>query len=93
MVEITERDLEIIRFIKNYKCVTSQMIADLYFSEANNNVILSNRRLNKIAQAKKLNKYRENILSPNIWYFGSYFTASSQSFLMSSLVALFERRV
>ena len=70
MVEITTRDLEIINFIKNYKCVTSKMIADLYFSEANNNIMLSNRRLNKIAQVKKLNKYRENVLSPNIWYFG-----------------------
>lgn len=70
MVEINERDLEIISFIKNYKCVTSQMIAELYFSEANNNVMLSNRRLNKIAQVKKLNRYRENVLSPNIWYFG-----------------------
>ena len=72
MTEITERDREILAFISEFKCVNSDIIAQLFFSDANNKVMLANRRLRKLFEIGKLNRSkRTDILEPYLYYKGS----------------------
>ena len=68
---LTERDYQIIEFIKEFKAVTADDIAELYFANSNNKQALARRRLLKISEAKPLNIYRKDILHPNIYYFNN----------------------
>lgn len=88
MTEITERDIEILSFIKEFKCVNSDIIAQLFFSDANNKVMLANRRLKKLVEIKKLNRSkRTDILEPYLYYKGSKPSNYKHSLLIAQAYA------
>ena len=63
-LKMTDRDYEVLEFIKNYKVADTDTIARLYFPS----IATAEKRLRKLVEAKKLNRFREDILHPYVYY-------------------------
>ena len=55
-IKLQDRDIEIIQFLKEFKVADSKIIADLFFSDSKNKILVTNRRLKKLTEAKKINR-------------------------------------
>ena len=61
---MTDRDIQIIEFIKEFKAVKASTIARLYFPS----LATAERRLKKLVESHKLHRTRENVISEYIYY-------------------------
>lgn len=66
-MKITERDIKILEFLKEVNVADTKTIAILFF---NGSIRRCNQRLKILKDHKKIRCFRENILSPNIYYIG-----------------------
>lgn len=64
-IKLTDRDVKIIDFLKNNKCADTQTISNIFF---NGSLRSCQHRLKKLVDNGDLKAFRENILSPNIYY-------------------------
>ena len=55
-IEMQDRDYEIINFVKEFKVADSKIIAEMFFSGCKNSILVANRRLKKLTEAKKINR-------------------------------------
>lgn len=65
MVRLTERDKKIIEFLEEVKCADTQTICNIFFNGA---LRACQIRLKKLVEFRYIKVYRENIISPNIFY-------------------------
>lgn len=64
-IVITERDKEIIQFLKDFKVATTTTIADIYF---NSSIRPCQRRLKHLSEHGYIKSYQENIITEKIHY-------------------------
>lgn len=64
-IKLTDRDVKIIEFLKNNKCADTETISHIFF---NGSLRSCQHRLKKLVDNGDLKAFRENILSPNIYY-------------------------
>ena len=64
-IVITERDKEIIQFLKDFKVATTTTIADIYF---NSSIRPCQRRLKHLSEHGYIKSYQENIITEEIHY-------------------------
>ena len=64
-VKLQDRDVKIIEFLKNNKCADTETISHIFF---NGSLRSCQHRLKKLVDNGDLKAFRENILSPNIYY-------------------------
>lgn len=64
-VKLTDRDIQIIEFLKNNKCADTQTISNIFFDGS---LRSCQHRLKKLCDNGDLKSFRENILSQNIYY-------------------------
>ncbi len=87
MLKMTDRDKDIISFLRQYKCADTHTIAKLFFSDAKSSQILAERRMKKLSEFGKCNRWRKDILSPYIFYIGSRPTNYNHSCYISEVYA------
>ena len=86
MIKLTERDYEIINFVKEYKAVDINTIARLYFPS----LATAEKRLRKLVESKKLNRSRANILEPYVYYRGTKPTNIKHSLALSQVYSILQ---
>lgn len=64
-VKLTDRDREIIQFLKDTKCADTESLSHIFF---NSSLRACQHRLHKLVEAGYIKAYRENILSQNVFY-------------------------
>lgn len=64
-IVITDRDKDIIQFLKDFKVATTTTIADIYF---NSSLRPCQRRLKYLAEHGHIKSYQENIITEKIHY-------------------------
>ena len=64
-MKITKRDIEILNFLKEVCVADTKTISILFF---NSSIRRCNQRMKILKDNKKVKCFRENILSPNIYY-------------------------
>lgn len=64
MIKLTERDIEIIEFVKEFKAASTTTIARLFFPS----LATAERRLKKLCESKKLYRNRDDIISEYYYY-------------------------
>ena len=64
-VKLTDRDIQIIEFLKENKCADTQTISNIFFDGS---LRSCQHRLKKLVDNGDLKVFRENILSQNIYY-------------------------
>lgn len=64
MIKITNRDIQIIEFIKEFKVASTTTIARLFFPS----LTTAERRLKKLCEAKKLHRNRDDVISEYYYY-------------------------
>ena len=82
-IKLTDRDKEIIKFLKEYKCANTHTLAKLFFTS----VTLAERRLKKLVTGGYLRRYREDILHPYIFYTNKRPTNLVHSCMISEVYA------
>ena len=85
-LKLTQRDIEIINFVKEYKAVDINTIARLYFPS----LATAEKRLRKLVEARKLNRSRANILEPYVYYLKSKPTNLKHSLALSQVYSLLQ---
>lgn len=71
LIELTNRDKEIISFVKEFKAVNTSTIANLYWKDCKQKLILAERRLKLLVENKKLRRDRDSILDSYYYYVGT----------------------
>ena len=66
-MKITERDIKILEFLKEVNVADTKTLSILFF---NGSIRRCNQRMKILKDNKKVKYFRENILSPNIYYIG-----------------------
>lgn len=66
-MKITERDMKILEFLKEVNVADTETLSILFF---NGSIRRCNQRLKILKDHKKIKCFRDNILSPNIYYIG-----------------------
>lgn len=66
-IVITDRDKEIIQFLKDFKVATTTTISDLYF---NSSIRPCQRRLKFLSEHGYIKSYQENVITEKIHYVG-----------------------
>lgn len=66
-MKITERDIKILEFLKEVNVADTETLSILFF---NGSIRRCNQRLKILKDHKKIKCFRDNILSPNIYYIG-----------------------
>ena len=85
-LKMTERDYEVLSFIKEYKCADVNTIARLYFPS----LATAEKRMKKLCEARKLNRSRANILEPYVYYLKSKPTNLKHSLTMSRVYSILQ---
>ena len=80
-IKLTQRDMNIISFIKEYKIANTSTIQRLFFPS----LATTEKRLRLLVEHKYLNRYRGNILSEYVYYKGSRPTNIKHSLLISDI--------
>ena len=65
MIRLTPRDEAIIDFLNNCKCADTQTLCNIFF---NGKLRAAQLRLKALSDHKYIKFYRENVISPNIYY-------------------------
>lgn len=66
-MKVTERDIKILEFLKEVNIADTKTLSILFF---NGSLRRCNQRLKILKDHKKIKCFRENVLSPNIYYVG-----------------------
>ena len=83
-IKLTQRDIEIINFIKEYKIADTETLTTLFFpSQAT-----CEKRLRKLVEARKLNRYREDILHSYVYYKGQRPTNIKHTLAISKVYSM-----
>ena len=83
-IKMTERDMQVLDFIKEYKCADTETLTKLFFvSQAT-----CEKRMRKLVEARKLNRYRQDILHSYVYYKGQRPTNIKHSLLMSKVYSI-----
>lgn len=64
-IKLTDRDIEIIEFLKLNKCADTETLSHIFF---NSSLRACQNRLKKLADNGNIKAFRENILTQNIYY-------------------------
>lgn len=83
-IKLTDRDKQILAFIKEYKIANTSTIARLYFPS----IATCEKRLRKLCDNRLLNRYRDNILTEYVYYKGSRPTNIKHSLAISRVYSL-----
>ena len=86
-IKMTQRDYEILSFIKEYKCADTETLQRLFFPSK----ATAEKRLRKLCEANKLNRYREDILHSYVYYKGQRPTNLKHSLALSQVYSLFQK--
>lgn len=87
MIKMTDRDFQIIEFIKEFKAVKASTIARLYFPS----LATAERRLKKLCEIKKLHRNRDTIIS-EYYYYIKRPTNIKHSLVMADVYSLIKTR-
>lgn len=83
-MKITERDIRILEFLKEVNIADTKTLSTLFF---NSSLRRCNQRLKILKDHKKIKCFRENILSPNIYYIGRKPKSWKHKIVFSQLLA------
>lgn len=83
MIRITERDQEIIDFLVQVKCADTQTISNIFF---NGKLRATQLRLKALSDYKYIKYYRENVISPNVYYIKRKPTQIKHSLILSKFI-------
>lgn len=86
MNKITQRDTEIVNFVREFKAVNSNVIQELYFPSVN----MCNKRLKILTEMRKLNRYRKDILQEYTYYIGKRPTNIKHSSTIANVYSKFK---
>lgn len=64
---LTERDQQIIKFLKDFKCATTKTISNMFF---NSSIRPTQRRLKYLSEHGYIKSYQENVITEKIHYVG-----------------------
>lgn len=84
---ITERDIKILEFLKEVNVSDTKTISILFF---NGSIRRCNQRLKILKDHKKIKCFREDILSPNIYYIGRKPTNWKHKIVFSQLLGVLQ---
>lgn len=83
-IKLTDRDMEVLQFIKDYKCADTTTLTTLFFpSQAT-----CEKRMRKLVEARKLNRYRATILDAYVYYKGQRPTNIKHTLAISKVYSL-----
>lgn len=82
-VKLTDRDKQIISFLRKYKCANTQTLAKLFFTSRT----LAERRLKKLVESGHIRRWREDILHSYTFYIGKRPTNIVHSSMISEIYA------
>ena len=83
-IKLTDRDMEVLQFIKDYKCADTETIQTLFFKSQ----ATCEKRMRKLVEARKLNRYRQDILHSYVYYKGQRPTNIKHSLAISKVYSL-----
>lgn len=83
LIELTNRDKEIISFVREFKSVNTNTIANLYWKDCKQKQILVERILKLLVDNKKLRIDRESMLDSYYYYVGTKPTNFKHSCLIA----------
>lgn len=86
-MKITERDIKILEFLKEVNVSDTKTLSILFF---NGSLRRCNQRLKILKDHKKIKCFRENILSPNIYYIGRKPTNWKHKIVFSQLLGVLQ---
>lgn len=84
-MKVTERDIKILEFLKEVNIADTKTLSILFF---NGSLRRCNQRLKILKDHKKIKCFRENILSPNIYYIGRKPTNWKHKIVFSQLLGV-----
>lgn len=85
-IKLTQRDYEVLQFIKEYKVADINTIQALFFPS----IPTAEKRLRKLCEAKKLNRSRANILEPYVYYKNSKPTNLKHSLAIARVYSILQ---
>lgn len=86
MIKLTDRDYEVLSFIKEYKCADTDTLTRLFFQSKPT----CEKRLRKLVECNKLNRYREDILHPYVYYKGQRPTNIKHSLAIARVYSILQ---
>lgn len=86
-MKITERDIKILEFLKEMNVSDTKTLSILFF---NGSLRRCNQRLKILKDHKKIKCFRDNVLSPNIYYIGRKPTNWKHKIVFSQLLGVLQ---
>lgn len=83
VIRLTKRDEAIIDFLNNCKCADTQTLCNIFFD---GKLRATQLRLKALADNKYIKFYRENVISPNIYYIKRKPTQLKHSLILSRFI-------
>lgn len=85
MIRLTQRDEDIIDFLTQVKCADTQTLCNIFFD---GKLRAAQLRLKALSDYKYLKYYRENIISPNVYYVKRKPTQIKHSLILSRFIGM-----
>ena len=85
-IKLTQRDYEVLQFIKEYKVADINTIQALFFPS----IPTAEKRMKKLCEARKLNRSREDILHPYVYYKNSKPSNLKHSLALSQIYSILQ---
>ncbi|MCU9808383.1 replication-relaxation family protein [Paraclostridium sp. AKS46] len=83
-IVLTDRDKEIIQFLKDFKCATTATISNMFF---NSSLRPCQRRLKYLCEHGYINSYQENVITEKIHYVGRKPINLKHALILSEFIA------
>ncbi|WP_270647487.1 hypothetical protein [Paeniclostridium hominis] len=83
-IVLTDRDKEIIQFLKDFKCATTTTISELYF---NSSIRPCQRRLKNLSEHGHIKSHQENVITERIHYVRKKPTNLKHALILSDFIA------
>lgn len=83
-VKLTDRDLQLIEFLKLNKCADTESLSHIFF---NSSLRACQHRLKKLADIGEVKSFRENILTQNIYYINRKPTSYKHALKVTQFIA------
>ena len=80
---LTERDKEIIQFLKDFKCSTTKTISNIFF---NSSIRPTQRRLKYLSEHGYIKSYQENVITEKIHYVKKKPTNIKHALILSEFI-------